>query len=115
MQMAQRAAERIFHRLNCNIDVVPVAVEGMSEVLHDNFDMIFVDIQLPDMDGIVLAKIIRQLEKQGKRVPLIVISSSLTQDLIEKGKKVGCDDFVQKPLTMSTAKKLIFKHLGKSV
>ncbi len=112
MQLAQTAAANVFKKLNCYFQIVPIAVKGLEEILKEDFDIIFVDLQLPDMNGFALAKVIRQLET-GKRTPLIVLTShNLTEGIKEEGRKAGFDDFLQKPLNIVVTQEMFLKHLG---
>jgi two-component system aerobic respiration control sensor histidine kinase ArcB len=112
MQLAQKAAANVFTKLNCYFQIVPIAVQGLEEILKEDFDIIFVDLQLPDMNGFALAKVIRQLET-GKRTPLIVLTShNLTDGVTEEARTAGFDDCLQKPLTVVMAQEMLLKHLG---
>lgn len=79
---------------------VTIAITGM-EALHvfqeDSFDLILLDLGLPDIDGIELLKIIR------KRLatPLIVISARNNEHEKVKALDLGADDYVTKPFGMN--------------
>ena len=67
---------------------------GLQGYLNGTFDLCVLDLMLPKMDGFSLAKEIR---KDGKRVPIIMLTArSMSEDKI-KGFGLGIDDYVTKP------------------
>ncbi len=79
---------------------VTIATTGM-EALHvfqeDSFDLILLDLGLPDIDGIELLKIIRKR----LAIPLIVISARNNEHEKVKALDLGADDYVTKPFGMN--------------
>ena len=76
-----------------------------------SFDLIFTDINMPDMDGIELILAIREL---GHEVPVIVISGGgLTdaQSLLDDARELGALDVVAKPFHVNQIRTLAEKHL----
>ncbi len=68
--------------------------EAWKIFTNGNFDLLLLDIMMPEKDGFTLAKEIR---KTNKKVPIIFLTSkSLPQDKI-KGFKIGGDDYITKP------------------
>jgi two-component system sensor histidine kinase BarA len=64
-----------------------------------SFDIIFMDIELPDIDGYEATKLIRELEDESKRVPIVALTA---HDIVEEKSKLllaGMDDVLEKPLT----------------
>jgi len=75
-----------------------VAVEngrdGLNAALQQPFDLIFLDIMLPGLNGFeVLAK----LREQGNRTPVIVLTARNAEDEVVQGLKLGADDYITKP------------------
>lgn len=67
---------------------------GLQGYMNGSFDICILDLMLPKMDGFTLAKEIR---KDGRRVPVIMLTArSLSEDKI-KGFSLGIDDYVTKP------------------
>jgi two-component system, chemotaxis family, chemotaxis protein CheY len=68
----------------------------------DPFDVIFLDIFMPEMDGIEALRSIRQFEdelktKDEERVKIIMVTSMSNPNMIEKARELGCDGYVTKP------------------
>ncbi|MBB5174497.1 chemotaxis protein [Texcoconibacillus texcoconensis] len=64
--------------------------------LDQNVDMVITDIEMPQMDGHHLTKRIKD-HKEMRKLPTVIFSSLITEDLYHKGKKVGADAQVSKP------------------
>jgi two-component system OmpR family response regulator len=63
-----------------------------------SYDAVIVDIMLPKMDGLSL---VQQLRKEGKRVPVIILSAKASVDDRVKGLQAGGDDYLTKPFAFS--------------
>ncbi|MDI6402482.1 response regulator, partial [Balneolaceae bacterium ANBcel3] len=78
------------------------AVRMMSEVAPD---LIFMDVQMPEMDGLEATKQIRTLEKEsGAHVPIIALTAGAFKEEQEKCMTAGMDDFMAKPVDPSKIK-----------
>ncbi len=68
--------------------------EGYQEAINNNYDVIILDIELPNMDGI---EICRRLRSEDKNTPIIMLTSRATQEDIVNGLDYGADDYLPKP------------------
>lgn len=73
-------------------------------------DIIFMDIQMPDMNGYEAAKIIRSIEKLN-RIPIIALTAGTLKDEKERCLEAGMNDYVSKPFVSSTIVSAIDKWL----
>ena len=76
------------------------AVNGkqvIQEFINSKPDIIFMDVQMPEMNGYEATKEIRQMET-GSRVPIIALTAGASQEEIEECLKSGMDDFISKPI-----------------
>jgi CheY-like chemotaxis protein len=65
----------------------------------ENFDLILMDISMPVMNGIDCTKAIRHLQDPVKsKLPIIAITGNIGNYTLEEFRKLGFDDFIQKPL-----------------
>lgn len=69
-------------------------IEWYSEAIQTNYDVIILDIELPNMNGI---EVCRRLRAEGKSTPVIMLTSRATQDDIITGLDYGADDYLVKP------------------
>ena len=80
-----------------------------------DFDIIFMDIYMPDMDGCQATKFIKETAKYAiNRTPIIAVSASAFEEDINNAKLAGIDDFLAKPIEVVKLRELLTKHVKKS-
>ncbi|MEO5334516.1 MAG: ATP-binding protein [Magnetococcus sp. YQC-5] len=82
--------------------MVVQAVDGaaaLESLKREPFDMVLMDVQMPEMDGIVATRIIREggLGVRVARIPILGISAGALQEEKERGLAAGMDEFLTKP------------------
>ncbi|MBF0612305.1 MAG: response regulator [Magnetococcales bacterium] len=80
--------------------IVTDGVEAVSQVKEEAFDLVLMDIQMPNMDGYTATQSIRRWERETGRVPLIIITLSAHAAIEKKEESLaaGCDDHLTKPI-----------------
>ncbi|WP_052430558.1 PAS domain S-box protein [Hymenobacter sp. DG25B] len=94
----QKVAERLLEKLGCRIDVASDGFEAISRATDGtHYDLIFMDIQMPEMDGVTAMREIRR--RLGKKCPPIVAMTaySMKEDA-ERFVEEGMDGYVSKPV-----------------
>lgn len=72
--------------------------DAMRLLPRTRYDLIITDINMPDVNGLELIHFIRKSD-QYRRTPLIIISTQATERDVERGKKLGADEYVPKPFS----------------
>jgi CheY-like chemotaxis protein len=103
-------------RLLEKIGLKPVTAENGLEVLKalekEKFDMILMDVQMPEMDGMEATKRIREIEKEkGGHIPIIALTAHAMKGDRERFLEVGMDDYLSKPLNPEELFRTIEKHV----
>jgi CheY-like chemotaxis protein len=111
LEIAQNAAISLFSQLDCDISIAETAASGLEQLLLRTFDIIFIDLQLPDMNGFELAETIRHMEKRLPKLPLIAVTANSNEELAHKVKSAGFDDYLLKPLSIEAIRYILSKHL----
>jgi CheY-like chemotaxis protein len=88
-------ANRLLEKWNCKTDVASNGLIAVEKVGMNEYDLILMDIQMPEMDGITAAAEIRKREKTG-RIPIIALSANAEAELEEKI-SVDFDAYISKP------------------
>ena len=78
----------------------------------EKYDLIFMDLQMPEMDGYEATRLIRAQEKpKSKTIPIIAMTANVFKDDIERCLQAGMNDHVGKPLNLETVLKTLRKYL----
>ena len=86
----------------------------MFEAAPDAYDMIFMDVQMPEMDGYEATQRIRALEIPNvKRVPIVALTANVLHEDIEKGIAAGMDDHIGKPLNFDEVWRILRTYLAR--
>lgn len=92
--------------------------EGLAAVATSGpFDLVFMDMQMPVMDGLEAARRIRQLEAQEKRqrTPIVAITGNAYDEDRQRCREAGMDDFISKPIKMAELAQVLKKWLREPV
>jgi signal transduction histidine kinase/CheY-like chemotaxis protein len=81
----------------------------------EKFDLIFMDIHMPGMDGYESTKLIRALDNpRAKTVPIIAMTANVFREDVEHCLAAGMNDHLGKPLDLNDIIRILNKYLGKS-
>ncbi|MCB2377211.1 PAS domain S-box protein [Hymenobacter sp. BT635] len=109
----QKVAVRLLDKLGCQIDVASDGFEAISKATAPtgNYELIFMDIQMPEMDGITAMNQIRQ--RLGRQCPPIVAMTaySMKEDA-ERFVQQGMDDYISKPVKSQDLYTVLLRWTG---
>lgn len=115
-EVNQLVAKRMLSRLGLTVDVARHGREALENFSNGHYDIVFMDCQMPLMDGFEAAKAIREIEgERTSRVPIIAMTANALTSDREACFAAGMDDFVGKPITdakLRTAIRHFFSDLG---
>lgn len=107
----QIVAERLLARLGAEVAVVANGMEAVEEVARRPYDVIFMDCQMPILDGYDATRRIRAQEGEGGRRALIVAMTANTSEADRRQcLAAGMDDFVSKPIAERDLRESIDRH-----
>jgi len=95
--------ESLAKKFNCEMMTVHTAKDALRESLETKYDLVLLDYQLPDGNGVEVFKTIRA---KSCDVPVCIVTGFLSEHLIDQVKDIGFAVFVQKPKDL-TMKNLI--------
>lgn len=87
--------------------------EALRLLPRGHVDLIFTDINMPDINGLELISYLRD-NPNYKNIPVFIISTEGSAKDIEKGKQLGADEYVVKPFSPAALQKLINLYLSKT-
>ena len=86
------------------------SVESALECINDSYDLIFLDVILPDGDGYQICKSIKQNTSM-ENIPVIMLTGKASSFDKLKGKLAGCDDYLTKPVNNEVLQGVLSKYL----
>jgi len=104
----QKLASRLFAKLGYDIDLADDGAKALEMVERKRYDLVFMDIQMPVMDGLEATRRIR--ERNGPREPCIIaLTANAMREDRDKCIQAGMDDFLTKPFKPDDLKEIIAK------
>jgi CheY-like chemotaxis protein len=82
----------------------------------DSYDMIFMDVQMPEMDGYEATRLIRKFETDQKRsfaIPVIAMTANVFKEDVENCLKAGMNEHVGKPVDFDDVLDKLAKYMSK--
>jgi len=98
----QMLASKILENWHCKVEVAENGLVAVDKAAKMDFDVILMDIQLPEMDGYQATTHIRdKIQGPRSKVPIIAMTAHAFAEEIEKCKRIGMDDYISKPFEES--------------
>src|SRR5439155_6300415 len=95
----QRLAVGLLERHGHRVTIANNGREALELAEQDNFDVILMDVQMPEVDGLEATRTIRQREERsGQHVPIIAMTAHALKGDRERCLAVGMDEYVAKPV-----------------
>jgi two-component system sensor histidine kinase/response regulator len=101
-----KLAVRLLERLGCHVDVASNGHEALKMVQSIPFDLVFMDCQMPEMDGFEATRAIRAWENTSRvgespvsQLPIIALTANAMQGDRERCLSAGMNDYITKPLS----------------
>jgi two-component system sensor histidine kinase/response regulator len=104
----QMLAVRMLQKLGHSVEVVENGRQALEKTKSEAFDLVFMDGHMPEMDGLVATRAIREWESiRGRHIPIIAMTAMAMQGDKEDCLKAGMDAFIPKPITLQALQKTI--------
>jgi CheY-like chemotaxis protein len=95
----------LLKRIGCSIDLAGDGKEAVDKVKANKYDIIFMDLRMPVMDGFEATEIIRK--EIDKTIPIVAVSAHVLKEIVDKCFSVGMNGFISKGSDMEEMKKEI--------
>ncbi len=108
--------ELLLKEMGCTYDIATTGEEALNKFTPGAYDLILMDLQLPDMHGHDITAAIRQQEKQRAvpPIPIIAMTAYATREEELQCSRVGMDDFTTKPIDAQRLQELLHQWLPKA-
>lgn len=109
----QELTKEMLEMMKCEVDVAEDGNEALSLYKEATYDLIFMDVQMPGMDGYDVTRQIRMLEGSAKHTPIIAVTANALVGDREKCLEAGMDDYISKPIKGSDLEMMLEKYVSK--
>ena len=111
----QKLALRLLEKMGYRADVASNGKEGVEAVETNFYDLVLMDMQMPEMDGIQATKAIRMYEEQhsarSEHIPIVAMTANAMKGDRERCIEAGMDDYLSKPIRPQILQEVIKKYL----
>ncbi len=116
-QVNQMVATEMLNAFGCSVTPAGNGIEALSLFKQAEYDLIFMDCLMPEMDGFEATREIRKVETKhkNKRIPIIAFTANAMKGDKEKCLQSGMDDYLSKPINEDSMKDILIKWLPNKV
>ncbi|MFH1842380.1 MAG: two-component regulator propeller domain-containing protein [bacterium] len=111
----RKVAKLMLESLGCQVDLARDGAMGVQEALARPYDLILMDVQMPEMDGYEATQHIRAQEPADERVPIVAMTANAMPHHRTECLAAGMDDYLAKPLRSEQFADMLEKWLPKPV
>lgn len=110
----QELTKELMTMMGCVVDVTENGPATLEKYQNNYYDIIMMDIQMPEMDGYEVTRRIRQIEEttDKKRTTIVAITANAMIGDQEKCLNAGMDDYISKPVKGSYLEEVLTKYLA---
>lgn len=110
----QKLAVLTLEKMGYKMDVVANGYEVLEAIERQSYDLIFMDVQMPEMDGLEATKEI--LNKYGdKRPSIVAMTANAMEGDRERFIEEGMDDYISKPISINSIKSMLIKVSARKI
>ena len=100
----QLIAERLLRRLGHEVRVVANGLEVLALLEREDFDLVFMDVQMPELDGFEATRCLRE---RGLDIPVVAVTAHAMVGDRERCLQAGMNDYLSKPLEMAALERVL--------
>ncbi|MHB9096853.1 MAG: response regulator, partial [Syntrophales bacterium] len=116
--LIQKVGKAMLVHCGCRVDVAGNGREAVDAFARQRYDMVFMDCQMPEMDGYEATGAIRESETKNResgavtRIPIVALTGYATQQDRERCLQAGMDDYLSKPFSVATLQSVLDRWLS---
>ena len=107
MASNQLLVTRVLEDMGCRVDVASNGREAVAKADRETYDLILMDCQMPEMDGLEATREIRLRTLGRPRVPIIAVTANVLEGERDRCLAAGMDDWISKPVNPATLRRLV--------
>jgi CheY-like chemotaxis protein len=103
----QKVALKMLTKLGCRADVVANGQEAVDALRTVPYDLVFMDCNMPDVDGFTATEMIRKMEANDKHTVVIAMTANALKGDRDRCLAAGMDDYVSKPVSQKALEDIV--------
>lgn len=108
----QELTRHLLEREGCRVDVVDDGAAALEAVQARIYDIVLMDLQMPEMDGLTATRRIRALPHPSRHVPILALTASVLPEQVRAIREAGMNGHVAKPIDRAQLRAVIADHLA---
>jgi len=116
--LGQKVGKAMLTHFGCRVDVAANGREAVDALSRQRYDMVFMDCQMPEMDGYEATGVIREREARKResgdgaaRIPIVALTGHAADTDRERCLRAGMDDYLSKPFSVAAVRTLLDRWL----
>lgn len=101
----------MLEKLGLTVDMANDGLEALSLLAAEQYDLVLMDLQMPNLDGLETTKRFRASEPEGQHLPIIAVSAAILDKDKAAAAKAGMDGYIMKPVELRTLAASLQCHL----
>ncbi len=106
----QIVMQSLFKSIGYDIELASNGKEVLEKIREKNYDIVFMDIRMPEKNGFDATYDIR---KSGYKMPIVAVTANVDESDKKQALEVGMNDFITKPVRADIVKKIMIKYFAK--
>jgi CheY-like chemotaxis protein len=103
---------KMLESFGCDVRSATSGAEGLERMQHEPFDLVFMDVSMPGMDGIETTRVWRAHESSGEhRLPIVALTANAMVGDRQACLAAGMDDYLAKPVTLGALQRMVARHV----
>lgn len=98
----------LLEKTGAEVKIANNGLQAVEKVTNEHFDLVFMDMQMPVMDGLEATKLIKS---KGYKVPVVSLTANAMKQDREASLAAGCSDYITKPVNKLDLYHIVYKYL----
>jgi len=111
----RKIMESFLQQFGCSVKTISNGEQALQQFTSSRWDLIFMDVNMPGMDGLEATARIREAEKQNNppsHIPIVALTGGIMPDEQRKCYEAGMDEIIAKPLSMENLSSVFKNNLS---
>lgn len=104
-------AQRLISLYNPQVDTADSGIQALKMVQQTDYDIVFMDHMMPELDGIETTQAIRSLGGKYRKLVIVALTANVISGAAEMFRESGMDDFIGKPIEMGELNRILSRYI----